>query len=363
MAEQSGNTLQHVEQFLREGKKQEALPLLAEYLRQHPNSAHGWWLLSFAVPDAKRQIECVERVLRIDLNSTPARARLETLKSNISVQKPVSPFIDTISSKLADISDQLPKQDSLPSASRKTARHRKTNSQFLQYAVLAVLGCVAVSVFAFASMMIVQGYSGLPMRSVESAPFTQISLPPTWTPIPTATRIATQTPFLTITPLGMPALDILPTNTIPKSQIDPAKGSYAPDFSLTNVNSNQQVKLSDYEGQAVVIFFWATWCQYCKAEMPTIQMIYQTYQDEGLVVLAIDVGESAAQARKYRDAHSLTFPILDDAGRDVSSKYRVTTFPTLFFVDPSGVISSTKIGVLDYWGFNKKVRIMLNLAP
>ncbi len=363
MAEQSGNTLQHVEQLLREGKKQEALPLLAGHLRQYPNSAQGWWLLSFAVPDVKRQIECVEHVLQIDSNSRPAKTRLETLKGSGSVQRSTPPFVDTISSKPADVPDQLPKQNPLPSASGKPAPARKTSNRFLQYAVLAVMGCVAMGIFGFAAVVIIKGDFRIPMRSMESAPLTQISLPPTWTPSPTATLIATQTPFWENTPLGMPASDGLPTKTIPRSQIGPFIGYYAPDFSLTNVNSNEQVSLSNYEGQVVIIYFWATWCQYCKEEMTLLQMIYRSYQDEGLVVLAVDVGESADLARYYSNANSLTFPILDDADRDVSSKYEVTAFPILFFVDQSGVISSTNLGVMDYWKFNKKVRTMLNLAP
>jgi peroxiredoxin len=156
-------------------------------------------------------------------------------------------------------------------------------------------------------------------------------------------------------------LEVPPTSSVPRSQIGPRNGYYAPNFSLNNVNTNATTSLSDYEGQAVIIFFWATWCPYCKAEMPSIEMIYKAYADKGLTVLAVDVAEDASMARKYRDAHSLTFPILDDAGRDVSSKYEVTAFPTFFFVDPSGVISFINIGSVGYWGIDNKVKTMLGL--
>ena len=98
-------------------------------------------------------------------------------------------------------------------------------------------------------------------------------------------------------------------------------------------------------------------------EMPEVQKIYQAYKNQGFVVLAVDVGESAGRARKYRDAHSLTFPILNDDNSDVSSKYHVTGFPTHFFVDPSGVIASVNVGTLNYAGLNTMVRAMLNLPP
>ncbi|MBI3150838.1 MAG: redoxin domain-containing protein [Chloroflexi bacterium] len=358
MALQSGNDLQHVEQLLHEGKKQEALPFLAEHIRQHPDSVRGWWLLSFAIPDEKKQIECVERVLRIDPNSSRALARLEKLKGNGHTPAFVSPFVETTPSvEPAVSSDQMPTQNEQPSAPQRAAPRRKKNNQILQYAVLGVMACALVGILGFAAVVIVQG--SMPMRATQPAAITQISLPPTWTPTPTVTSAATQA--LTATPLATATLEILPTSTIPKSQIGPFVGYYAPDFTLVNLNDNVKTRLSDHEGKAVIIFFWTTWCQFCEAQMPTVEMLYKGYKDKGLVILAVDVGESETYARMYRDSHSLTFPILDDAGRDVSSKYHVTAYPTYFFVDPSGVISSIKIGVLDYWGFDNKVKAMLGL--
>lgn len=366
MAEQNNQNLQHAEQLLREGRKQEARTVLVEYVRGRPSSTRGWWMLSFALTDPKQQIECVERVLRLDPNYTPAHARLEKLKGNVFVQPSVSPFVESAPLQSTIASSQPSKQNIQLSALQKTIPHKKTNNLVLQYAVLAIMGCVAMGVLGFAAVMIVQGRSSVPLQSAPMAQptaITPLSLPPTWTPPATATLIATQTLLPTNTALATSTVFVLPTISIPKSQIAPIKGSYAPDFSLTNVNGNQKVKLSNYGGKAVIIFFWATWCQYCKAEMSSMQTVYQAYENQGLVVLAVDVGENAALARKYRDAHSLTFPILNDADGNVSSKYRVTAFPTHFFVNQSGIVSSINIGSLDYLGLNTRIRAMLNLAP
>jgi peroxiredoxin len=164
-----------------------------------------------------------------------------------------------------------------------------------------------------------------------------------------------------LTPVVFPTLAVPPTSSVPRSRIGPYNGYYAPDFRLKNINGNVTTSLSDYEGQAVIIFFWATWCPYCKAEMPAMQMVYDAYKDKGLTVLAVDVGENASLGGSYRDAHALTFPILNDAGNDVASTYKVTAYPSHFFVDPSGVISSVTIGGLDYWALANKVKGMLNL--
>jgi peroxiredoxin len=363
MAEQSNQGLQQAEQLLREGKKQEARAVLVGYVRSNPSSTRGWWMLSFALTDPKQQIECVERVLWLDPNYAPARARLEKL--NGSVQSSVSPFVETTSPQPVIVSSQPAKGASSPASQKPAPRPgKKANNLVLQYAVLAVMGCMAMGVVGFGVVMIVRGYSNVPMQAAPLAQPVVITptLPPTWTPPATATLIATQTPFPTNTPLVMPTSFVLPTATVPKSQIAPIKGSYAPDFKLINVDGDKQVKLSNYGGRGVIIFFWATWCQYCKAEMPAMQMIYQAYENQGLVVLAVDVGESASQARRYRKSQSLTFPVLNDADQVVSSKYRVAAFPTHFFVDPSGVISSVNVGTLDYWGLNAKVKAMLNLT-
>lgn len=350
MAEQNGNILQNVEQLLREGKKQEALPFLAEHLRQHPNSAHGWWLLGFAHPDVKKKIECVERVLQIDPNSAPARARLEKLRGNGNTPASVPPFVG----EAAPPSPAQPAKRNEQSAPR-----RKKNSHIFQYAALGVMGCVLVGVLGFAAVMIVQ--SRVPAQPLQPVSFTQISLPPTWTPTPSASGLATQTPVSSVSLQAAPTLTATPTNVVPRSQIGPAVGSYAPDFTLLDINTNEMTSLSDYEGQAVIVYFWTTWCPFCEAQMPTVEMLYQRYKDKGLVILAVDVGESVAYALDYQAGHPMSYTALDDAGRVASSQYLVTAYPTYYFVDPSGLISFIQIGILDYWGFDAKVKTMLGL--
>ena len=80
MNDSGTSLLEQAEELLRAGKRQAALPLLAEYLQGHPNSARCWWLLSLSVTDLRQQIDCMERVLVIDPNYTPARTRLEKLE-------------------------------------------------------------------------------------------------------------------------------------------------------------------------------------------------------------------------------------------------------------------------------------------
>src|SRR5688572_23648911 len=80
MDDMGGDLLGQAEQFLKNGNKQAALPLLMEYARRNPGVARGWWMLSFAVTDPRQQIECLERVLRIDPNSIQAQTQLQKIR-------------------------------------------------------------------------------------------------------------------------------------------------------------------------------------------------------------------------------------------------------------------------------------------
>lgn len=352
----AGGNLEQAEQYLREGNKRAAQPLLSEHLRQFPDSAKGWWMMSFAVPDVATQIECVERVLEIAPQNTSAHTRLEKLRGSAHV----SPFINPGKESPAGLSGQ-------PSVQPKPVPRKKQNNQVLQYSLLAIMACVAVAILSGVGMLVAQGLSGTPMQ--QPAPFaaqgtssySEISLPPTWTPTALPTLAASLTPPPLMTPLpATPTLYLLQTS-VAKAKVGVSRGYYAPDFSLTNINDNSTVSLSNYKGKAVIIFFWATWCRYCKAEMPSIQMLYKTYESQGLMVLGVDVGESASQAKAYKNANSITFPILNDDGNNVAATYQVTAFPTHYFVDPNGVITSINIGGMDYWALTGKVKDMLNI--
>lgn len=213
MKEQNRNQLQHAEKLLREGKNREASSFLAGYLQQHPDSGHGWWLLSFAVPDLKQQIDCVERVLRIDPHSALAQARLDKLRENSSdLPPPVPPFVEKISFDEPEVPPvQPPKQDSKPVVAQAPAPVVKKKNRVWQYVILIVVACILLAVIGVAVVMLIQNDRSTATATPVS--FTQISLPPTWTPPPTTTRGPSLTPYPTITPVILPTLDVTPTST------------------------------------------------------------------------------------------------------------------------------------------------------
>ena len=119
----------------------------------------------------------------------------------------------------------------------------------------------------------------------------------------------------------------------------------AADFTLRGLDG-QAVSLSKLRGRPVLLNFWATWCGPCRSEMGYFQELFsdKKWTDKGLVILAVDVGESAAVVDSFVKDNKLTFTVLLDADQSVAQKYNIRYFPTTFFIDKDGIIENTKIG-------------------
>ncbi len=125
----------------------------------------------------------------------------------------------------------------------------------------------------------------------------------------------------------------------------PQKGFLAPDFSLES-STGEVITLSSLRGQPVLINIWASWCPPCRAEMPAMQRVYQDYQAQGLIILAVNATnqDRASDALDFAQQNGLSFPILFDTTGDVSRQYRIRALPTSFFVDTNGIIREVVIG-------------------
>ena len=120
-------------------------------------------------------------------------------------------------------------------------------------------------------------------------------------------------------------------------------GSLAPDFQLQDLDGNT-VSLSDLRGSPVMLNFWATWCGPCREEMPYLQQIYDEWQDQGLVILTINLRESQTTVRQFMEDLGLTFPALLDTNGAVTERYNVIAIPTTFFINKYGIIQVIKVG-------------------
>jgi peroxiredoxin len=124
-------------------------------------------------------------------------------------------------------------------------------------------------------------------------------------------------------------------------------GKAAPDFTLPSIDG-QQVSLQQYRGKVVFLNFWATWCIPCREEMPGLEQLHQKYQSEGLVVLAIDLKESAEQVKTFFQKHGLSFPSLLDQQGSVFRDYLVAGMPTTYLIGRDGKLFARGIGGRDW---------------
>lgn len=133
-------------------------------------------------------------------------------------------------------------------------------------------------------------------------------------------------------------------NTGPIDPNRPAEGEPAPDFALVDARDQSKVvRLSDFRGKAVILNWYASWCDPCKREVPSFQRVYEKAGDQ-VVVLGVDYLESPSQAAGILDELGATYPAVLDAAGQVGSHYRVTYMPTTFFIDAQGILRVIKTG-------------------
>ena len=123
----------------------------------------------------------------------------------------------------------------------------------------------------------------------------------------------------------------------------PEVDKLAPEFQLPNLQG-QTISLDDLRGKPVLVNFWATWCGPCVHEMPYIQEVSDEWSGKGLVVLAINIGESTSKVAKFMQSQGLSFTVLLDTDEKTAAKYNIRAIPTTFFIDKDGVIQAKKIG-------------------
>jgi peroxiredoxin len=111
----------------------------------------------------------------------------------------------------------------------------------------------------------------------------------------------------------------------------------APDFSLTDL-TGKKVNLKDYRGKTVLINFFATWCPYCRQEIPELVELHKKYVKKGLVILTIDIQESKDKVKRYMDKEKVQHKVLLDLNASVAQMYEVAGIPTNLIIDKKGIV-------------------------
>jgi peroxiredoxin len=112
----------------------------------------------------------------------------------------------------------------------------------------------------------------------------------------------------------------------------------APDFSLQDLNKNTYTLSSYRSKQPVILFFWTTWCHFCRRELKMLKDIYPQLQKDGAELLAISVKEPAYKVDNFLKGYVLNFKVLLDRYATVAAAYDILGVPTFVLIDKKGRI-------------------------
>jgi thiol-disulfide isomerase/thioredoxin len=143
--------------------------------------------------------------------------------------------------------------------------------------------------------------------------------------------------------------------------LKPWTGGSTPALALKDLEGREH-RLQDYRGKVVLVNFWATWCEPCRAEMPSIEKLRASLSGRPFEVLAVNLSESEARIRRFMEGSPIAFPVLLDRDGGTAKRWRARILPVSFVVGPDGKIRRSVLGELD-WSQESVRRVILDLLP
>jgi len=158
-------------------------------------------------------------------------------------------------------------------------------------------------------------------------------------------------------------LFVLPYLGAKKAESSPLVGLPAPDFVLplaSRAESGKSQRLSDLQGSAVVLDFWASWCGPCRAQSPVLERVAKNFGDSKLRVLGVATSDEREAIERFLQRRPLGYPSVFDDQDVASSLYHVQGLPTLIVVDKSGTVRAVTSGFTDERELTRIVKDALN---
>ena len=130
-------------------------------------------------------------------------------------------------------------------------------------------------------------------------------------------------------------------NSKPKRKIK--IGDPAPLFKGQALNG-ESFNMVDFSGQPVIIRFWSTECQYCRADTPVFNEFYDRYKDKGLKIAYINTLSNLTEVQAFIQELQITFPVLMDKGGIIAQDYAIKVVPQTIVINRKGIISAAILG-------------------
>jgi thiol-disulfide isomerase/thioredoxin len=133
------------------------------------------------------------------------------------------------------------------------------------------------------------------------------------------------------------AVVVLGATLLLRPSDDGAEADALPGFELPLLSGEGNLSSDDIQGKPVIINFWASWCGPCRQETPLLQRTYEKYEDQGLVILGVNVKDSHDNATAFMDEFQVSYPVVVDEDRELyDALVPIDGLPQTFFVDEEG---------------------------
>lgn len=127
--------------------------------------------------------------------------------------------------------------------------------------------------------------------------------------------------------------------------VAPEVGHRAPSFEAHFVGGDT-ARIDDLMGDGIILNFWATWCGPCQREIPLLVHVAQEGGEDGVTVIAVNMGETEEEIRHFLDDFNVNFLVVLDIDGSIARLYAVPVLPMTFFIDGDGVIRYRRVGEL-----------------
>jgi cytochrome c biogenesis protein CcmG, thiol:disulfide interchange protein DsbE len=124
-------------------------------------------------------------------------------------------------------------------------------------------------------------------------------------------------------------------------------GESVPDDPLPQLDGSGSGTIADHRGNWVLVNFWASWCEPCRAESPALERFHRRHRGDGFTVLGIDTRDLSDDGRAFVERYGLSYPQLRDGDGDRSRDFGTTGLPESFLVDPRGRLALLRRGPVD----------------
>ena len=160
--------------------------------------------------------------------------------------------------------------------------------------------------------------------------------------------------------LAAAALAVLAFGAAAETQLRPWSDRPAPALAGSDL-AGKPVDLKELRGRVVLVNFWATWCDPCREEMPSIERLRAKMAGRPFEVLTVNYGEAPARIHEFLKRQRISLPVLLDSDKQAAAEWKAGGLPMTFLVDASGKLRYSAFGECD-WSEGEPLRVVESLV-